>query len=261
MEDKESKEKAATEHTYDNGFHPRKVTLKNNYNFYPKNIFYKFGHFLTALITRFFLIFPKLLFWGFKTKGRKYKKYAKGALLCSNHTHPVDALIIGSSFLTKMTYFTTLQSNLGFPIISRYFRLGGAVPIPEDPKLTLSFHRQTIKTLERKKENILFYPEAALIPFSDHLRPFHQGIFHYASDDIIILPILLTYHKPKGLYKLTRRKKPCIHLNYLPPYKVEKQATRKETINKASNDLFKIMDEYYKKESDYFYKDGILIKK
>ena len=261
MEDKESKEKAATEHTYDNGFHPRKVTLKNNYKFYPKNIFYKFGHFLTALLTRIFLIIPKVFVWGFRTKGRKYKKYAKGALLCSNHTHPLDALIIGSSFLTKTIYLTTLQSNLGFPIVSRYFRLGGAVPIPEDPQLTISFHRQTLNLLKRNKESILFYPEAALIPFSDHIRPFHQGVFHYAADEKYILPILLTYHKPKGFYKLTRRKKPCIHLNYLPPYKVEKLNTRKETINKATNDVFKIMDEYFKKESDYFYKGGNLIKK
>ena len=140
MEDKDVIEKNETEHTYDNGFHPRKVTLKSNYKFYPKGFFYKFGHFLTVLFTRLLLFFPKVLVWGYKVKGRKYKKYAKGALLCSNHTHPMDALIIGSSFITKTIYLTTLQSNLGFPIVSSYFRLGGAVPIPEDPKLSISFH-------------------------------------------------------------------------------------------------------------------------
>ena len=30
------------EHTYDNGFHPKEVHLKENYKFYNQNIFFRF---------------------------------------------------------------------------------------------------------------------------------------------------------------------------------------------------------------------------
>ena len=41
------------EHTYDNGFHPKEVHLKENYKFYNQNIFFRFFSMLTKMLKRF----------------------------------------------------------------------------------------------------------------------------------------------------------------------------------------------------------------
>lgn len=239
-------------HTYDNGFHPKEVNLKETYTFYHHGFFFRLLNIATILITQFFFLFAKTLVWGYRVKGRKNLKKTKGAVLICNHTHPLDALIILTSCFPKRIYVTTLQSNLGFGIVSKYFRAGGAVPIPEDKKLFKRFNRQTVEEL-KKGYTILVYPEAALVPFCNQVRPFMPGAFHFAQQaQTTIIPSVMTYHKPKGLYRLTRRKRPCIHYNILPPYTIKDMGNKKLTLDTATEELHTIMAEYFNKNSDYF---------
>ena len=39
------------EHTYDNGFHPKEVHLKENYKLYNQNMFFRFFSMLTKWVT------------------------------------------------------------------------------------------------------------------------------------------------------------------------------------------------------------------
>lgn len=244
------------EQVYDNGFHPHEVHLKDNYKFYRNNIFFNFARILLTSITKFVYFFPKKLSWGFKVKGKKNLKGQKSYVLIGNHVHPSDSILIETAlFPPRLHYITTIQSNMGFPLVSAYFRLGGAVPIPDDLKLLKKFNRETIDVLN-KKGKIMVFPEAALIPYCDHIRPFMQGAFNFAvAAKSTIIPVCLTFHKPKGLYKLTRRKKPCIHLNILEPYHITELGSRKETTNKVAEDLYNIMSDFYNKNSDYFEKN------
>ncbi|MBQ9124280.1 MAG: 1-acyl-sn-glycerol-3-phosphate acyltransferase [Acholeplasmatales bacterium] len=242
------------EHTYDNGFHPKEVKLKENYKLYRYGFFYNIAHFIVISLTKFFLIFPKIFVWGFKTKGKKYKKHMKGSMIVSNHTHPCDALIIGSSLWYRSFNVAVLQSNLGFGLVSTYFRLGGAVPIPEDKKLFKRFNTETVEHLKKGK-NLLIYPEAALMPFCDHIRDFKSGAFQFAvMANCKIIPTVFTYHKPKGFYKLTRRKKPCIHYNILPPYTIKDMGNKRLTVETATKEIHEIMSNYFNEHSDYFKK-------
>ena len=68
------------EHTYDNGFHPKEVHLKENYKFYNQNIFFRFFSMLTKWFTRIWIIFPRI-FLGIHVKGRKNKRKVKGAII------------------------------------------------------------------------------------------------------------------------------------------------------------------------------------
>ena len=245
-------EKNENQHTYDNGFHPKEVILKENFKFYLNNIFFKFFSTLLILITKFFLFFPKHLVWGFKIIGKKNKKYAKGSVIISNHIHQLDALILITSYPFKRIYCTTLQSNLGFGIVSKYFRLGGAVPIPNNLKLFKKFTKETKEALE-SKSSILVYPEASLMPYCDHIRPFLPGAFQFALNaNAKILPTVYTFHKPKGIYKLTRRKKPCIHYNILNPYTIKDMGNRKLTMETAAKELNDMLSKYFIENSDYF---------
>ncbi len=243
------------EHSYDNGFHPHEVHLKDNYKFYRKDLYFIIIRFILYTLTRFVLFFPRRLKWGYKVIGKKNLKGQKGYVLISNHTHPCDSLLIVTTLYPKRYhYITTLQSNMGFRLVSTYFRYGGAVPIPNDIKLLKKFNRDTIDVLN-KNGKVIVFPEAALVPFCDHIRPFMQGAFNFAvAANTTIIPCCFTYHKPRGLYKLTRRKKPCIHFNILKPYHIEDLGSRKETTTKVSEDLYNIMSNYFNENSDYFKK-------
>ncbi len=243
------------EQSYDNGFHPHEVHLKDNYKFYKKNIFIKFLRFISIMGTKFILFFPEKFVWGFKIKGKRNLKKQKKYVMVSNHTHPFDSfMIISSLYPKRIHYVTVLKSNMGFPIVSTFFKINGAVPIPDDLKLLKKFNRETENFLN-KNGKIIVFPEASLVPFCDHIRPFMQGAFNFAlSTDAPIIPVCFTYHKPKGLYKLTRKNKPCIHLNILEPYKIINLNSRKETTSKAALDLFNIISTYFNENSDYFKK-------
>lgn len=248
------------EHTYDNGFHPKEVKLKENYVFYNQNIFFRFFSYLLILISRLWLIFPRI-FMGVKYTGRKNKKKARGAIFVANHIHPLDAFFLASAHSGKKIYVTMLQSNLGFGLFSKYLRMTAAVPIPTERRQLKRFGEATEEILEKGK-NILIYPEAALMPYCDHIRNFLPGAFHYAvAFNTPIIPCCFTFHKPKGLLKLFRRKKPTIHCNFLEPYYIKQQETRRETIDYTNKEIHQIIEEYFIKNSDYFYKDGKKIEK
>ncbi len=255
MEKEKTQKEIDNEYVYDNGFKPKEVILKDDYKLYKKGFFFWFYQRITIYLTKFFLFFPKKLLWGYKVVGKKNKKHIKSSVVVCNHTFPLDAFSILTAISTKKTYTLTLQSNLGFGIVSKYFRAGGGVPIPTKMNLYKRFVTETPEILKSGK-NILIFPEAMLMPYCDHIREFKPGAFHFATDGAENIVILLhTFHKPRGLYKLTRRKKPCIHLNVLEPYHIEKLETKKETINKVQSDIQKIMTDYFNEHSDYFKKE------
>ncbi len=254
MEKEKTQKEIDDEYVYDNGFRPKEVILKDNYKLYKKGFFFWLSQRITVFVTKFVLFFPKKLSWGYKVIGKKNKKYIKSSILVCNHVFPLDAFSLLTSLSLKRIYTLTLQSNLGFGIVSKYFRWGGGVPIPTNFKLYKRFVNETPEILKSGK-NILIFPEAMLMPYCDHIREFKPGAFHFAIDGASNIVILVhTFHKPKGIYKLLRRKKPCIHLNILDPYKIEQMPTKKETIAKAQSDIQKIMTDYFNQHSDYFKK-------
>lgn len=239
-------------HTYDNGFHPKEYKIKDDYIFYPKKWYNHFSRFLVLLITSIAIFIPKLFFWGFKVKNKKiYNRNKSGNIFICNHAFFMDAWLIGTAVMPKTIYITSLQSNMGFGLFSKYIRAGGAVPIPENLKLMKNFLRESREVIE-KGRNILIYPEAALVPFCDHIRNFMPGAFNIAySTKAKIIPMCLTFHKPRGLMKLYR-KKPCIHLNFLEPYEIKEQESKADTIAVASAEVNKIISDYFIENSDYF---------
>lgn len=244
-------ENAHTYHTVD----AKPVKLKDNYNFFYRS---KFKYFMSRFIMIFvgILFYPFIwLFTGLRVKGRKnYKKIKKqGCILISNHINPGDAFFTGWTLMRRRVYITSLQSNLGLPFgFGKLIRIMGAVPIPEEKKQIPRFRKQFLEEIEWKRK-ILVYPEAALIPFCDHIRPFKKGAFRLALvDDTPILPIVYTYRKPKGLYRIWRRK-PCLTLNFLEPYYPSNEGSHAERIDRAMNDLHELMSNFFNEHSTYFY--------
>ena len=155
--------------------------------------------------------------------------------------------------MRRRVYITSLQSNLGLPFgFGKLIRIMGAVPIPEEKKQIPRFRKQFLEEIEWKRK-ILIYPEAALLPFCDHIRPFKKGAFRLALvEDTPIMPVVFTYRKPKGLYRLFRRK-PCLTLNFLEPYYPTNEGSHAERIERAMNDLHMQMSNFFSEKSTYFY--------
>lgn len=240
------------EKEYENGFKPKEVHLKDTYKFYRRGIFYRIWNKIVVYLFAIIFGFYKFFIAGYKVTGKKNLKI-KGAMVLSNHVHAFDAILFLSSFARHhLIYATTLESNLGFPIVSRFFTGGGAVPIPTK-SLTLmrNFKKGTLKTLN-DGYNIVFFPEGHLVLNCKRIRPFMSGAFHYAFDSTkIIVPAVLTLHKPKGIYKILRKNKPSIRYNILEPYYIKDLGTKKSSIAKAMDDVYKIMNDYYLGNSDY----------
>ena len=240
------------DYVYDNGFHPNEVKLKKDYKLYREDLFYKIINKFVVILLVIGYFFPKYLVWGFKTIGRKNKKYLKGAVVVSNHSHQLDATFTLQANLSKRFYITSLESNLGFGWISKVFRGAGVVPIPTDKDLLKRFYKETPEMI-KKGNNIIIYPEASLIPYCDHIRDFKQGAFRIAiAANAPIVPIVYTFHKPYGIYKLTRGNKPLIHQNILDPYYVKDMGNKKLTIETASNELHEIIKSYFNLHSDFY---------
>lgn len=232
------------------------VVLKDNYNFFYRSKFKYFGsRFLVIFLG--ILIFPWIIiFNGFRIKGKKnYRKIKKhGCIFISNHVNPGDAFFIGWTLMFKRVYFTSLQSNLGLPFgFGRFLRRMGAVPIPEKKNQLPRFRKQLLEDLERGRK-VTVYPEAALIPYCDHIRPFKKGAFRLALvENTPILPIVFTYRKPKGLYRIWRRK-PCLTINFLEPYYPTTEGSHAERIEKAMNETHDIMEKFFNENTTYFLK-------
>lgn len=249
MIDEKELEKEDEAKEYQNGFKPREVKLKDNYPFYNHNFFFVLASKIVLILTVLVCTFSKYVLWGFKCIDKKKIKGIKGAVTISNHCLIQDAFINVPTIFPKKTYVTTLESNMGFGLASRYLRFCGAVPIPKEPKMMMRFLKDTKKELS-KNQFVHVYPEGHLIPYSDHIRKFMPGAFHIAYiGKVPIIPICITFHKPKGIYFW--KKKPMIHQTFLDPYYPDYTLPKKDCIDKMCEDLQKIMTDYFNKHSDY----------
>ena len=256
MENENNKTTNENAHVYDVGLKPKEVKLKPDYALYQKGAWYGFWNKITLFISTVAALFPKIFVWGTRVTGKENKKKIHSCVLISNHVYPEDYLIILSELFPKSLYVTILQSNLGFGIFSWYLRLCGAVPIPTEMHMFMRFRKETPEVIKSGR-CVLFYSEAALIPYCDHIRPLLPGAFRFALESTgVIVPSVITFHKPKGFYKLVRGKKPCIHYNILNPYHIEDLGDAKLSVEKARTDVQKMMSDFFVKNSDYYYDEN-----
>lgn len=235
------------EHTYQT-IKARPVKLKENYDYFNLKWYRRF---LSRVLSFIVLVFVKFvigpIFFGFKVINKKTlkksKKENKGYVFISNHIHPMDAFLSGSAILTKRLHYTMLMTNLDMPVVGKTLKILGGAPIPDNKTFLREFRTQMKQTLNDGAW-IAVYPEAALKPYCDHIRPFKKGAIRFALDnEVDILPMVFVLKKPYGIFKLYKRK-PLLHLHILEPYKLVIKNSKRETINYNSDKLYEIMNTY-----------------
>lgn len=248
MEDKNIKE---DEHVWQT-VKAKEVILPSNYEYFPSNLIVRFISKLALILCFLFVMIFGKIFFGYKTKNRKnFYKIKGGCYVVSNHIHPIDAFALAISFFPHRFYITSLKSNLGLPFgFGRIIRILGAIPLPETKDSTVRFMKESKEQIAQN-HRIVFFPEGSLWPYKEYIRPFKKGAFRMALENKApILPMVWTFHKPKGIRKILKRKNPCLRLNILEPYYLMTTGTKGEIIEKARNDVHKLMSDFFNENSE-----------
>lgn len=177
---------------------------------------------------------PILFFWtrvvlGVKIKGAKNLRGLRGALTLCNHVHTLDCTLVGLAFFPRKLVFPTLPSNINSLWPGQVVRLLGGVAVPQSVKGLKHFFEE-MELLLIKGRVIHFFPEGELIPYDTELRDFKRGAFHLAAQARVpLIPMSISFCKPRGLRKLIR-KKPVMVLRIGKPIKPASPDRKFDTI-------------------------------
>lgn len=229
------------------------VTLEDDYKFYNTSLIFRIG---TVIVIFLMIIFIELLFarilLGFRVRGKKHFRKVKkeGLVLIGNHIHPVDAILIGTTLFPRKLNVTMLMTNLGIPFAGPVLRVAGGVPIPETKVGISNFIAETNEVFKRGHK-LLVMPEAALKPYNIGIRKFYNGAFRFAvAGGVKVQPLVFVYKKPRFLMKYLK-KKPNIHLHFLPAIEITQYETTALTIQNLKKEVHKTMDDYFNLHSDF----------
>ena len=209
---------------------------------YDQNFEYRlkgFKHKFVQILLKFLMILIVkpvcIIRYALKIKGkkniRKYKKLAgkKGMISISNHTTEWDIIF---AFTTR--YFKCAE----FPIwiegaeskSGMLYRYAGGIPLPRFSLHGLSYGYKAMKDVINEGKWLHIYPEASCWAFYPALREFKDGPFKLAYDtDMPILPMAVTYRKPKGIYKIFK-KHPNAKIEIGEPLSINKELSKADAI-------------------------------
>ncbi|HHW46889.1 MAG TPA: glycosyltransferase [Clostridiales bacterium] len=188
-----------------------------------KNIYHR-SH-LYKIFTQIFykgIAAPLLFIWtrvflGAKVKGTKNLRGLSGGIVTvCNHVHLLDSAVVALAFYPRKVVFTTIPENLNTLWPGTIVNILGGVAIPDNLN-DLKVFFDEMELLLLKGRVIHFFPEGDLKPYDTDLRSFKKGAFYLAAKARVpVVPMSISFRKPKGLRKLFR-KKPLPTLHILEP--------------------------------------------
>ncbi len=239
----------ATTKTDDHMIHLEHQVDKNfdeNYNYYNKNPFSRFSSRIVWWFVLIILYIVAKLKHGIKYKknkaAKKMKKAGKGWVSIANHNLFLDCYIAVTVNLWKKTYIPTVEETMKMPALRHLFKAVNVVPIPTNPKGLVKF-KNSINELLTAGEAVHFFPEGALWPFYNKLRPFKPGAFRFARENNVpILPFCLYFRPRRGLWKLIG-KSPLVTIEILDPIYPDMEMPKKQAIALLSDTAYSRMNE------------------
>lgn len=218
---------------------PKKID--KNYNYLPKNIFYRFiswftYRFLAMPIFGFYFTFIRPV----KFKNKKVLKLAKktGYFVYGNHTNEIaDAVCPTFACFPKKPHVICNSSNLQLPVLGKFLRMWGALPLPDTLEATKNFYN-AIETTLNNKNPIIIYPEAHLWPYYTKIRPFTYLSFRYAIKYNKPVYCFTTVYKKRKFFK-----KPKMEIYVDGPFYPDTSLPAKESQQKLRDEVYTKMVE------------------
>ncbi len=172
----------------------------------------------------------------------------QGAVSVCNHIHPMDCTMVDRALFPRSTYFITLESNFRIPVVRHLIRWLGGVPLSRSPRQIHTLFSQ-MEAAVKAGSVVQIYPEGVLIPYDDHLRAFRGGAFRLAARcGAPLLPMVITQHTPRGLFRLYKRK-PCLRLHILPPLWPDQTMHMRDAAAQLQRESFAAMQQCLQREA------------
>lgn len=219
----------------------------SKYKFYNTDFTARFIKFMHRAVSNVFLRLYLKMFYRVKIQGKKniseLKK--KGAVIVSNHIHPLDIQMI-STFLFGMRKVSWLTLSRNFDLNVRCFiRNSGGIPIPEDHEQKKRCFAEMGQLL-RDGGILHICPEGSLVSMCDDIRPFKDGAFRFAfENNVPVVPVTLRFVETNMSGKKYRHPKFIIDVAQpiypnVPQDVMKEKAERvmKNRCNKLSANLF-----------------------
>ena len=195
--------------------------FEHNYPFLDKSLYGKWNSFI-IYAGIFTLVFPlHILRYGLKITGKENIRknrhlFKNGAMTVSNHTYAWDFLAVAQAVKFRRLWFPAralqVKSSSKFMI-----RGAGGIPIPESLSALRHFN-QAFDELHSKKKWLHVFPESCRWDFYQPIRPFRRGAFKMAYRyDIPVIPMVFSYRKPTGIYRILGIKHPLVTLHIGTP--------------------------------------------
>lgn len=184
---------------------------------------------------------------GAKTKGRKNLRALKkqGAICVCMHTHTLDTLMIKNALGCFRTFHTGSYYLLKRGWFGKLFKAGGFIPVSLKIR-DIKNLQKTVGELVSEGKIVNFYPEHALWPRYEKVRPFQSGAFRYAVKfEVPVIPLFIEYRQTR-LRKLFRLKKKAI-VHILPAMYAPDEGTERDRAAALSDAVYGRMKEEYER--------------
>lgn len=173
-----------------------------------KSITFPYQKRALSFLVYYFIAFPFLWIYLILIRGvqiinrKELTKIKGGAVIISNHVHPLDSAMSGLASFPKKPVFTGIRENFKLPVAGYFVTVLGTVPVPETVEEMKVFFLE-LKKQAQKGRFIHFFPEGELIKYDNELRPFKKGAFNVAEEaSVPIVPIGISFLEKKGIFPL-----------------------------------------------------------
>lgn len=191
--------------------------IEHNYPFLDKSFKGRLRNFgIYAGI--FLMVFPlNHIRYGLRIKGKKNIRKNKallknGAMTVSNHVYRWDFLAVLEAVKYRRMWFPARALQIQ-SMDSNLIRGAGGIPIPTTISALRDFYA-SFDELHQKKKWIHVFPESCRWDYYQPIRPFKKGTFKMAYKyNLPIIPMVFTFRRPGGIYKLFGVTHPLITLH------------------------------------------------
>jgi len=154
---------------------------------------------------------PVLFIWmclinGGRVIGTKNLKELRSAVTVCNHVHKRDAALVAVALYPRKPFFSIAPEKVDplFPGI--FMSLLSCISVPRSLSEMNPFFKE-LETLLAEGRIVHFFPEGIINPYGTEIHDFKKGAFHLAAQARVpVLPITISFHEPRGLYKFCRKK-------------------------------------------------------
>lgn len=229
------------------------VNVDGNYNYLPKNVFFKIFSFWFYHLFAFPILFLLNRFFGLNVKGRRHLKAVRkqGFFIYANHTSFRDSWLGAVSVAPfKKVYIISNKDAIQIPVVNILTKAGGVLPVA-DTVSGLKNLNLAIDTLVKKKKVVTIFPEAHIWPYYTKLRPFPLTSFRLsAMTNSPAVPVAVCYKKRK---LFGDRRKPKMYIFIGKPIFPKPELSERENAVYLKEEVFYYIQQTLQKESTYEY--------